>query len=366
MDLFFDFLKYSMNIRDYESSYFSNVNWYKLFEFGNKQSLLGILFLGIEKLKQSNSKINIPHNLLMQWIMYSEKIHYRNELLNKNICKLFHKFEEDGFYSCLLKGQGNAYLYPDPLKRIPGDIDVWLIPNDKEKLSLRKRRKIINKYVKENFSCCKINTQHISFETKHHIDIEVHCTPMIVNNYLYNYRIQKWFMANLNDTITNEQLKCKIPSWKFNVVYQLIHIFRHFFDEGVGLRQLMDYYYLLMQCPEKYDDIEFQNTLYNLGILNFTQGIMWILGYVFDMPMDRNLVERNENKGKLILSEVLNGGNFGKYDFKYGGLTKKNIINKYFTKVYRSLCLAKEFPSEALCEPIYRTWHFFWKILHNK
>ena len=40
--------------------------------------------------------------------------------------KVCRNFEQEGFRCCILKGQGNALLYPDPYMRTPGDIDIYL------------------------------------------------------------------------------------------------------------------------------------------------------------------------------------------------------------------------------------------------
>lgn len=47
------------------------------------------------------------------------------------------------------------------------------------------------------------------------------------------------------------------PTQSVNVVYQMCHLFNHYFHEGIGLRQLMDYYFALKlwhnDCTEKKD-----------------------------------------------------------------------------------------------------------------
>lgn len=36
-----------------------------------------------------------------------------------------------------------------------------------------------------------------------------------------------------------------VPTLSFNVIYILSHLYRHVFTEGIGLRQLLDYYFVI-------------------------------------------------------------------------------------------------------------------------
>ena len=74
----------------------------------------------------------------------------------------------------------------------------------------------------------------------------------------------------------------------------------------------------------------------------------------------------DEKRGKLLLAEILNGGNFGRHFTKYGGFTHQSIGKKYFLKIWRNMHFVRFYPAEALSEPIFRTWHFFWRLKHRR
>lgn len=66
---------------------------------------------------------------LMQWIAMGLALEKRNQLLNVR-CKEITKISNGlGLCSCVLKGQGVAMLYPNPLRRQNGDIDLWVEGN---------------------------------------------------------------------------------------------------------------------------------------------------------------------------------------------------------------------------------------------
>lgn len=74
------------------------------------------------------------------------------------------------------------------------------------------------------------------------------------------------------------------------------------------------------------------------------------------------IAEPDVKRGKSLLDEILNGGNFGRHYTKYNGFTRKGMAEKYFLKIYRNMHFIKSYPAEALSEPIFRTWHFFWRL----
>ena len=58
---------------------------------------------------------------------------------------------------------------------------------------------------------------------------------------------------------------------------------------------------------------------------------------------------------------ILKGGNFG----QHSGLTRHGMGTKYFLKIKRNMRFVRAYPAEALCEPVFRTWHFFWRMWHK-
>ena len=244
-----------------------------------------------------------------------------------------------------------------------------------------------------------------------------------------------------------EQGEIAIPTAEFNLIFQLTHIFSHLMNEGIGLRQLVDYYYVLCdfykvyqksskitpslftlkegstshpdpltlrgergnrptRCSEplrskdggpskvspdsagwdRRDAIgdmtsataarssfaasssaaidRVQKELKELGLWMFAEGIMYIMQEVFGMPASRLIIPPNEKYGKFVLNEVLEAGNFGKHDARnrFG----RSKLGHNLQRVYRDIRLVRYFPAEALCEPLFRTWHFFWRMKNKK
>ena len=107
-----------------------------------------------------------------------------------------------------------------------------------------------------------------------------------------------------------------------------------------------------------------QKELKELGLWKFAGAIMYIMQEVFGMPASRLIVPPNEKYGKFVLNEVLEAGNFGRHDARnrFG----RSQFGHNLQRVYRDIRLVRYFPAEALCEPLFRIWHFFWRLKHRR
>ena len=158
-----------------------------------------------------------------------------------------------------------------------------------------------------------------------------------------------------------EQEEVAIPTVEFNLIFQLTHIYAHLMNEGIGLRQLLDYYFVLSMSSVNCEMLtSLQKELKELGLWKFAGAVIYIMKEVFGMAESKLIVPSNEKYGKFVLNEVLEAGNFGRHDARnrFG----KSHFGHNLQRVYRDMRLVKFFPAEALCEPIFRVWHFFWRM----
>ena len=109
-----------------------------------------------------------------------------------------------------------------------------------------------------------------------------------------------------------------------------------------------------------------QRELKYLGLWKFAGAVMYVLKEVLGLSEDKMIVPMDEKRGRLLLAEILNGGNFGRHFTKYAGFTHQSMGKKYFLKIWRNMHFVRYYPAEALCEPLFRTWHFFWRLKYKK
>ena len=370
--IIFDFLKYCLGAKGDMSKVVAGMDWRLLYEFASKQAMLGVCFDGIERLGKEYPEVlrlnPIGRDVLMAWMAKAQQIRRLNMNVNGVAAKLYSMLKEDGLRCCILKGQGNALMYGNPYSRNPGDVDVWVNAS----------REVIMEYGRRNFELeDDIRYQHLE-TTMDGVPVELHFMPCVMNNPIYNARLQKWFRRNADLQCSNVvELpdgagEIAVPTTAFNVVYQLCHLYHHFFDEGIGMRQMVDYYYVLVKSEEgrvknctategKANVTSLQRELKHLGLWKFAGAVMYVLHVVLGLPEDRMIRPMDVRRGELLLSEILNGGNFGKHFTKYGHFTQQGMAKKYFLKIWRNMHFVRYYPAEALSEPIFRTWHFFWR-----
>ena len=242
--IFFDFLRFCIGSAKEIPGSLKEADWKELYAIAQNQALLGVLFHGIRRLPK---ELAPEQKLLMQWMVMAEQIRKQNIRLFQDSVKVCQNFENEGFANCILKGQGNALLYPDPYMRTPGDIDIYLSGG---------RRKIM-KYVDQVCPNQVMRYHHVDFPVMK-TAIEVHFTPSYMFCPIHNRRMQKWFeevmgeQCNHRVSLPDGYGEIHVPQVSFNVIYILSHLYRHIFTEGIGLRQLLDYYYVVCDFCKVY------------------------------------------------------------------------------------------------------------------
>ncbi|RGU97249.1 nucleotidyltransferase domain-containing protein [Segatella copri] len=436
--IFFDFLRFSIGPKSEIPSSLKEADWKALYRIAQKQCLVGVLFDGIKKLPAEY--VGMKKELLLQWMAESQMLEKANVRLNDAAIQVSEWFRKKGFRTCILKGQGNALMYPNPYSRTPGDIDIWVEGEDKRVIS----------FVRSISPHEKACYHHIGFPSYKGVEVEVHYRPSFLLCFWHNRKLQKYYERVKEEQFSHrvmlgKQGEIAIPTVEFNLIFQLTHIFSHLMNEGIGLRQLLDYYYVLcdfykvyqksskitpslftlkegstshpdpltlrgeggnrpIRCSEPlrskdggpskvspdsagWDRLsiegdnsagsttavtssastaldEVQEELKELGLWKFAGGIMYIMQEVFGMSASRLIVPPNEKYGKFVLNEVLEAGNFGRHDARnrFG----RSQLGHNLQRVYRDIRLVRYFPAEALCEPLFRTWHFFWRLKYKK
>ena len=466
----FRFLRFSLGLEGEAKGLLDgrkgSFDWDACYQFAKRQTLVGVLFDGIQRLPK---ELAPARPLLLRWLSDSESIRRRNMRIDRASAYIYNKVCAAGFRCCILKGQGNALLYPHPSSRIPGDVDVWVMANREE------LRHIALSLTEGDGSSLQESLNHIGL-TVHGVSMELHSTPALLNSPLHNSRLQKWLKRNADlqcsnrIALPNNAGEVAVPTLSFNIIYQLCHLFHHCFYEGVGLRQIVDYYFVLMNtdfsgntdeasgntdgvsgntdegclflntdftdftdkvsgntdedgvlsntdftdntdriggnaesdgslmntdCTDFTDsssgDFEGDGCLLNtdctdfldsssgglgevdsggalvalqeelkwLGLWEFAGAVMYVLREVMGLDEKRMICAPDERRGRLLLEEIMAGGNFGHYDTRnhFGqGALWHNI--QRFRRDWRML---RFYPSEALSEPLFRAWHFLWR-----
>lgn len=361
-DIYFRFIQFSLGVYEgkefLDDSALKGFDWQEFYDFAKKQTLIGVVFDGIQKLPKAVAP-NLE--LLMRWVGVSHKIQLRNEVLDEATVDIYNKVKNAGYPCCILKGQGNAVMYPNTMSRTPGDVDVWVNASREEIRTLA-------------HSLAKNDNGHVDDESFNHIGltvngitVELHSTPGFMANFVYNRRLQKWLEQNVDAqcnnmvALPNEVGDVAVPTYAFNAVYQLYHLYHHYFYEGVGLRQIVDYYFVVTRLNVECEMLSsLRHELKHLGLWKFAGAMMYVLHEVMELTEDKMIAPMDVKRGQMLLDDILNGGNFGHYDTRLS--LGKGALGHNLQRLYRDIRLASYYPSEALSEPVFRVWHFFWRL----
>ena len=373
--IFFEFLRFCIGSAKEIPGSLKEVDWKELYAIAQKQALLGVLFHGIRRLPK---ELAPEQKLLMQWMVMAEQIRKQNIRLFLDSVKVCQNFENKGFANCILKGQGNALLYPDPYMRTSGDIDIYLTGG----------RKRVMQYINKVCPNQVMRYHHVDFPVMK-TAIEVHFTPSYMFFPVHNRRMQKWFKEVMGEQCNHQVSlpdgygEIHVPQVSFNVIYILSHLYRHIFTEGIGLRQLLDYYFVILkwhtdltnltdsnkslpQMTQINTDLDaLRHELKYLGLWKFAGAVMFVMKEVFGLSEDRMIAPMDEREGRFLLDEIMRGGNFGQYDDRMGSKVGESKIHRYFRMNLRNLRFVKHYPTEALSEPLFRTWFALWKKIHG-
>jgi len=300
--------------------------------------------------------------LLYEWIGISEQVRSQNSLMNQEAARLTRIYEQVGHKTVILKGQANAMLYTQPWSRQPGDIDIWL---DGGRDKVIETLKAVG-MMEDNSSKCNggkgdtISYHHIDLpKNENGVDVEVHFRPSSGNlNPFSNKRLQKYLEKEIYQDNMMVDLGFRVPNMKFALVMQLAHIQRHLLSEGVGMRQVIDYYFLLKSDINKQRD-EVSYYLSSFGLNHVAGALMWLLHEKLGLEENFLIAPIDEKRGRMLFRTILDGGNFGRYF--YEGQDKGTLEKMYANHKKRLQLLRFDVP-EAICNEFYSFYCFFKKI----
>lgn len=354
MNAFFELIQMSLGIRDELSQLPRDVKeWENLQQTCIHHNLLAFTFPVIDRL---HDVTDIPLRVYSRWAMATEKIQDKNKRINEACVRLCNGFAKYGFKACVLKGPSAAIRYPDPSLRHSGDIDIWVSGGHRR----------IMPFLREHFTIQHIQYHHCGAKMVKGVEVEVHFKPTWMNGFCANRHLQKFFQENADEQFgnNNPDLGFPVPTARFDAVFHIVHIFRHVLDEGVGLRQLLDYHFLLATMTDD-DRQSAVAVLKTLRLDGFAAGLMYVLQAVFATPGEVLLCRPDESQGRFLLDEIMLSGNFGKYDARNSHDKNENRIEHLIRKMKRLLRFVRFYPSEVLNTPVFMLWHFLWRVLNG-
>lgn len=367
MELLIELLQVALGNRDSLSWVPSAGDWNAVYEESMRQSVAGICLAGVERLAAVNGVqlVNMPQMLKLKWIGLVEQIKQQNKYVDEQTATIWRQLKEDGLEAAILKGQGIATLYNLNQNendnenhnhngggalgayRQSGDIDIWV----------KGGYQTVCDYVQRTHPTEDVAYHRFHYDYFKDTEVELHHRPTLMRNLLDDRKLAKWYNTFGADSFV--YLKDKgfaVPPLEFNRIFILTHIYRHFLFEGIGLRQVIDYYFVLKANGGR-DKEEIAKILEELRLLRFTEAVMWILHEKLGLEEQYLICGMNEKEGWFVLGEMEQTGNFGYSDKRYQ--------YRRFFKLRRQMAhgahLLLHYPSEVIWTPIWLVYHKIWK-----
>lgn len=355
MNLFFELLKVALGTQDRLSRVPTGKEWMALYDEAERQAVVGVLLGGLERLPEEQLP---PLEVKLQWIgmVQMMEAEYRQHVERSR--ELAEKVRAVGFENCVLKGVAMARYYPEPSRRQCGDIDLWTFG----------RRKDVMKWLRSQYEIGHNVWHNVGVEVFEDVPVEIHFHPGWLWNPFHNKRLQSFFdheshtleLCSLATSGTQElhesSMGFKVPRLEFDAVFSLVHTYRHLIAGGVGLRHVVDYFYVLRQLQTASDILhQTSSILHQLGMLKFAGAVMWILKEVCGMSDEELLCEPNEKEGRFLLREIERGGNFGQFSEENN---ERGLVKQLVT-------MLPHYPNEILWVLPWKGWHKLWRMVNG-
>lgn len=322
--------------------------WLIMFSMAKTQTLLGVLFDGIERLPEEQRP---PESIYNNWKRMAERITQIHQTHEQRVHVLAGILQHLGLHGTLLKGTGLARLYPIPEHRMCGDIDVWIEGTHES---------ILTAFDQAGYGIGDILYQECKVGVFDDIIVEVHFHPTKMYNPFHNARLQRCLEAM---SPIRKDAALTLPDARFNAVYCMAHMFRHYLEGGIGLRQMMDYYYIL-RILDPADRQPVMVQLKSLGMAQFTAAVMLSMQFNFGLEDEYLLCPPDRKLGRKLVKDMISMGNFGIMDRRnHSTKQKEGKLARFIRKNKRVFANFKYYPGEIIWSPYARIHQYFWRLV---
>lgn len=277
-------------------------------QLAEEQSVVGLVAAGLEHL----SDVKAPQDLVLQIVGDTLQFEQQNQEMNQFIERLINKLQKDGVETLLVKGQGIAQCYERPYWRATGDVDLFLdYPNYRKASSILPS---ISSDVKKE----QLDVLHLGMIIDGWV-VELHGTlhsqlgeridgllDIIQADTFENKKVRVW---------KNGETAVMLPAANNDVIFVFTHILQHFYNGGIGLRQVCDWCRLLWTYRNDIDSLLLESRLEMMGVMNEWEAFAAMAVDWLGMPQDvmplYSSGKKWKNKANGILSIIFKSGNMG-------------------------------------------------------
>lgn len=321
----------------------SSIAWDEIGKLATQQTVGGLVFKAAFSLP---SELRPPKDWIFKTYSFMERNRHTHTLLDKTAAEVSEKLKNVGILSVLLKGQAYARAYPDPALRQCGDIDLYVGEEFYQKAYEASKR--FGWKSEEKFN---IDAKHYGCSLNG-VRIELHKIAGQLPFKNADKHFQTWSRQELQEegnTLLMNNMRILVPTPIFDVVFVFLHMYHHFINGGIGLRQLCDWTMLLHSHAKEIDNAELKRLLEDFKLLKAWKRFAPIAVEYLGLPESECpcYSKKYLKEADKILSFILKEGNFGR-----AIRSKKKRPNGYWAgKLYSFQLITSRHYSKLFIDP---------------
>ena len=280
-------------------------DWNHVYDESKRQTVSGVALHGLSLLPGDR----MPHYpLLFRWVARGHRIESAHQTMCGIVTSLLARFSGAGLHPVLQKGPAVARFYPQPELRVCGDIDLWFPANE---------RRQADALVTADGTPIHHGADSSSLYLSHGIEVEHHSTLVELHNPFFGRRLASLLRQEgyTSATIAPDS-KASVPAPLVELIMINVHIMKHCFGVGIGLRHFCDY---AMACKTLIPLIgadRYMATCRSLGIARWTEVLHRFIPIYLPAPAGYTnplapTGTRHDATARRIFRMVMDGGNFG-------------------------------------------------------
>lgn len=281
---------------------YGKIDFEEIYRLAGEQSVVGLVTAGFEHIQD----VKAPQEIVLQCIGESLQLEQTNKAMNQFIEKLVGDMREADIYTLLVKGQGVAQCYEKPFWRSSGDVDLLLSDSNYGKakdflLPLSSGHKPDERYSK-----------HLGMNIDQWY-VEIHGTLRTglsgrIDKVVDNVQKDVFYGGNVRSWM-NGKTTVFLPSPDNDVFFVFTHFVKHFYKEGMNLRQVCDWCRLLWTYKDSLNHELLEKRICKAGLMSEWKAFAALAVEYLGIPAEAMPLydSRFNVKGSRVLKHILKG-----------------------------------------------------------
>ena len=313
-----ELLQAALGIRNSLSRIPSDAEWGNVYKLAVSHGVVGVLYGGIERLTKEQRP---PKEFLLEWFGQAECYRRMYERQRKAVESLNELWRNKGLTVLELKGDSIGKFYPRPDLRFSCDYDCLLSDYEQGNRLVEKKGVAVNRDFYKNSSFVWDGL---------HVENHQFCTPVRGNRAMKKLEVVLRRLVNEDNMVD------------FNALFLMEHLWSHFFEDALTLKQLTDWIVFYKEFHSTVDWSLVEKQAKDCGFWRFSIAINKITRNILSSTLMSDLSASE----RRLWQSIMNGG--GSIEMNNGWKTRMQLVRNYFKNGWRYRYYAPHGPMYSL------------------